>query len=90
MDETTGVGRNYLYNVKCYCYIPSIVPTNTQDYLHSLCRINITMIESASPFVASSIPLLYNVVKSIIFKCAELLIALFIYKVFSFIVSRSN
>ncbi|KAM6508440.1 hypothetical protein FALCPG4_018296 [Fusarium falciforme] len=48
------------------------------------------MIESPSLFVASSIPLLHNAVKSIIFKCAELLMALFIYKLFSLLAARSN
>ncbi|KAH7146669.1 hypothetical protein B0J13DRAFT_595189 [Dactylonectria estremocensis] len=48
------------------------------------------MIESSSSFIASSIPLLHNSVKSIIFKCAELLMALFIYKLFSLLAARSN
>ncbi|KJZ71081.1 hypothetical protein HIM_09500 [Hirsutella minnesotensis 3608] len=48
------------------------------------------MIESPSSFIASSIPLLHNAVKSIIFKCAELLTALFIYKLFSLLAARSN
>ncbi|KAM5349025.1 hypothetical protein ACJ41O_008848 [Fusarium nematophilum] len=48
------------------------------------------MIESSSTFVASSIPLLHNAVKSIVFKFAELLMALFIYKSFSLFAARSN
>ncbi|KAH6894748.1 hypothetical protein B0T10DRAFT_481042 [Thelonectria olida] len=48
------------------------------------------MIDSSSSFIASSIPLLHNAVKSLIFKCAELLMALFIYKVFSLLAARSN
>ncbi|KAH7169779.1 uncharacterized protein B0J16DRAFT_312425 [Fusarium flagelliforme] len=48
------------------------------------------MIESSSSFIASSIPLLHNAVKSLIFKCAELLMALFIYKIFSLLAARSH
>ncbi|WAO97153.1 Hypothetical protein NCS54_01486700 [Fusarium falciforme] len=48
------------------------------------------MIESSSTFIASSIPLLHNAVKSMVFKFAELLMALFIYKLFSLLASRSN
>lgn len=48
------------------------------------------MIESSSTFIASSIPLLHNVVKSMVFKSAELLMALFIYKLFSLLAARSN
>jgi len=48
------------------------------------------MIYSKSGFTASTIPVLHNAVKSIIFKCAELLMAFFIYKVFSFFAARSN
>jgi hypothetical protein len=59
--------------------------------IHSLFGLQITaMIESSSPFVASSIPLSHNALKSIIFKCAELLMALFIYKLFSFVAARAN
>lgn len=48
------------------------------------------MIESSSPFIASSIPLLHNAVKSLIFKCAEILMALCIWKLFSLFAARSH
>ncbi|UPK90909.1 hypothetical protein LCI18_001844 [Fusarium solani-melongenae] len=48
------------------------------------------MIESSSPFIASSIPLLHNAVKSLIFRCAEILMALFIWKLFSLFAARSH
>ncbi|EEU40609.1 uncharacterized protein NECHADRAFT_33154 [Fusarium vanettenii 77-13-4] len=48
------------------------------------------MIESSSSFIASSIPLLHNAVKSLIFKCAEILMALFIWKLFSLFAARSR
>ncbi|KAM6513659.1 hypothetical protein FALCPG4_016040 [Fusarium falciforme] len=48
------------------------------------------MIESSSTFIASSIPLLHNAVKSMVFKFAELLMALFIYKLSSLLAARSN
>ncbi|KEZ45674.1 hypothetical protein SAPIO_CDS1444 [Scedosporium apiospermum] len=48
------------------------------------------MIYSKSGFTVSTIPVLHNAVKSIIFRCAELLMAFFIYKVFSFFAARSN
>ncbi|KAH7235309.1 hypothetical protein BKA59DRAFT_406012 [Fusarium tricinctum] len=48
------------------------------------------MIESTSTFTASSIPLLHNALKSILFKCAEVLMALFIYKSFSLLAALSN
>ncbi|QKD57015.1 uncharacterized protein FOBCDRAFT_227550 [Fusarium oxysporum Fo47] len=48
------------------------------------------MIESTSSFIKSSIPLYHNAVKSIIFKCAELLMGIFIFKLFSLIAARSN
>ena len=35
-------------------------------------------------------PILHNGVKSIIFKCAEILMALFVYKLFSLVAARSN
>ncbi|KAI8712162.1 hypothetical protein NCS52_01313700 [Fusarium sp. LHS14.1] len=49
------------------------------------------MIEpSSSSFLASSIPLAHNAVKSLIFRCAELLMALFIYKSFALLAALSN
>ncbi|KAI3571798.1 hypothetical protein IWW34DRAFT_894431 [Fusarium oxysporum f. sp. albedinis] len=48
------------------------------------------MIESASSFVKSSIPLYHSALKSFIFKCAELLMGIFIFKLFSLIAARSN
>ncbi|KAM0315728.1 hypothetical protein ACHAPQ_011518 [Fusarium lateritium] len=48
------------------------------------------MIDSTSTFIRSSIPLYHNAVKSIIFKCAELLMGIFIFKLFSLIAARSN
>ncbi|KAL5592309.1 hypothetical protein FOBRF1_013335 [Fusarium oxysporum] len=48
------------------------------------------MIDSTSAFIASSIPLLHNAVKSIVFKFAEVLMALFIYKLFSLLAALSN
>ncbi|KAM0425646.1 hypothetical protein ACHAPT_009178 [Fusarium lateritium] len=48
------------------------------------------MIESSSSFIESSIPLLHNAVKSLIFKFAEILMALFIWKLFSLIAARSH
>ncbi|KAF4341194.1 hypothetical protein FBEOM_4852 [Fusarium beomiforme] len=48
------------------------------------------MIESSSAFIKSSIPLYHNALKSIIFKCAELLMGIFIFKLFSLIAARSK
>ncbi|KAH7233072.1 hypothetical protein BKA59DRAFT_487625 [Fusarium tricinctum] len=48
------------------------------------------MIDSTSTFIRSAIPLYHNAVKSIIFKCAELLMGIFIFKFFSLIAARSN
>ncbi|KAF4952438.1 hypothetical protein FSARC_12633 [Fusarium sarcochroum] len=48
------------------------------------------MIESSVSFIKSSIPVYHNAVKSFIFKCAELLMGIFIYKFFSLIAARSN
>ncbi|KAG4279675.1 hypothetical protein FPRO04_13502 [Fusarium proliferatum] len=48
------------------------------------------MIESSSSFIKSSIPLYHNAVKSIIFKCAELLMGIFIFKLFSLVAARSR
>ncbi|KAI1008627.1 hypothetical protein LB504_002074 [Fusarium proliferatum] len=48
------------------------------------------MIESSSSFIKSSIPLYHNAVKSVIFKCAELLMGVFIFKLFSLIAARSR
>ncbi|KAF5614745.1 hypothetical protein F52700_13617 [Fusarium sp. NRRL 52700] len=48
------------------------------------------MIESSSSFFKSSIPLYHNAVKSVIFKCAELLMGIFIFKLFSLIAARSR
>ena len=48
------------------------------------------MIDSSSSFVASSIPLLHNAVKSVIFKAAELFMALFVLKGLSLVASRSS
>ncbi|KAF4457395.1 hypothetical protein F53441_668 [Fusarium austroafricanum] len=48
------------------------------------------MIESSSAFIKSSIPLYHNALKSIVFKCAELLMGIFIFKLFSLIAARSN
>ncbi|KAJ4017746.1 hypothetical protein NW752_001654 [Fusarium irregulare] len=48
------------------------------------------MLDTGLSFVKSSIPVYHNAVKSIIFKCAELLMGIFIYKLFSLIAARSN
>ncbi|KAL4731174.1 hypothetical protein ACLX1H_000135 [Fusarium chlamydosporum] len=48
------------------------------------------MLETTSSFIKSSIPLYHNAVKSIIFKCAELFMGIFVYKLFSLIAARSN
>ncbi|KAF5234944.1 hypothetical protein FAUST_7375 [Fusarium austroamericanum] len=48
------------------------------------------MLESSISFIKSSVPVYHNAVKSIIFKCAELLMGIFIYKLFSLIAARSN
>ncbi|KAF5008992.1 hypothetical protein FDECE_4755 [Fusarium decemcellulare] len=48
------------------------------------------MIESSSSFIRSWIPVYHNAVKSIIFKCAELLMGIFVYKIFSLMAARSN
>ncbi|KAH7240678.1 uncharacterized protein BKA55DRAFT_575583 [Fusarium redolens] len=48
------------------------------------------MIESSSTFIKSSIPLYHNALKSIIFKCAELLMGIFIFKLFSLVAARSR
>jgi hypothetical protein len=48
------------------------------------------MIESTSSFIYSTIPLYHNAIKSIIFKCAEILMGIFIFKLFSLIAARSN
>ncbi|KAF4439150.1 hypothetical protein FACUT_4332 [Fusarium acutatum] len=48
------------------------------------------MIESSSSFIKSSIPLYHNAVKSVIFKCAELLMGIFIFKLFSLLAARSR
>ncbi|EXL91020.1 hypothetical protein NOF04DRAFT_18336 [Fusarium oxysporum II5] len=48
------------------------------------------MIESTSGFVKSSIPLYHSALKSFSFKCAELLMGIFIFKLFSLIAARSN
>ncbi|RGP76887.1 hypothetical protein FLONG3_4970 [Fusarium longipes] len=48
------------------------------------------MLETGISFIKSSIPVYHNAVKSIIFKCAELLMGIFIYKLFSLIAARSN
>jgi hypothetical protein len=48
------------------------------------------MLDTGLAFVKSSIPVYHNAVKSIIFKCAELLMGIFIYKLFSLIAARSN
>jgi hypothetical protein len=48
------------------------------------------MIDSTSAFVYSTIPLYHNAVKSIIFKCAEILMGIFIFKLFSLIAARSK
>ncbi|KAH7148141.1 hypothetical protein DER46DRAFT_672228 [Fusarium sp. MPI-SDFR-AT-0072] len=48
------------------------------------------MIETTSSFIKSSIPFYHNAIKSIIFKCAELFMGIFIYKLFSLIAARSN
>ncbi|KAM0227702.1 hypothetical protein ACHAP5_012124 [Fusarium lateritium] len=48
------------------------------------------MIESTSSFLYSTIPLYHNALKSIIFKCAEILMGIFIFKFFSLIAARSN
>ncbi|PKS05926.1 hypothetical protein jhhlp_007759 [Lomentospora prolificans] len=48
------------------------------------------MIDAYSIFTASIIPVHHNAVKSIIFRCAELLMAVFIYKLFSLIAARSH
>ncbi|KAM0374358.1 hypothetical protein ACHAPY_008600 [Fusarium culmorum] len=48
------------------------------------------MSESSISFIKSSVPVYHNAVKSIIFKCAELLMGIFIYKLFSLIAARSN
>ena len=50
----------------------------------------VRMIYSSSSFVASSFPVLHNVVKSIIFKSAELLMDLFIFKLCSLIAAKSD
>ena len=48
------------------------------------------MIYASSRFVNSSIPVPHNAVKSVIFKCAEILMALFVYKLFSLLAARSK
>ncbi|KAF4994656.1 hypothetical protein FGRMN_5653 [Fusarium graminum] len=48
------------------------------------------MIDSNSSFLHSTIPLYHNAIKSIIFKSAEILIGIFIFKLFSLIAARSN
>ncbi|KAF5697716.1 hypothetical protein FGLOB1_12590 [Fusarium globosum] len=48
------------------------------------------MIESTSGFVKSSIPLYHSALKSFIFKCAELFLGIFVFKLFSLIAARSN
>ncbi|KAM0497396.1 hypothetical protein ACHAP8_006888 [Fusarium lateritium] len=48
------------------------------------------MLETSISFIKSSVPVYHNAVKSIIFKCAELLMGIFIYKLFSLIAARSN
>ncbi|KAH7231098.1 hypothetical protein BKA59DRAFT_536211 [Fusarium tricinctum] len=48
------------------------------------------MIETTSSFIKSSIPFYHNAFKSIIFKCAELLMSVFVYKFFSLIAAKSN
>ncbi|KAF5667105.1 hypothetical protein FHETE_5808 [Fusarium heterosporum] len=48
------------------------------------------MIDSSSSFIKSTIPLYHNAVKSIIFKCAEIFMGIFIFKLFSLIAARSN
>ncbi|EWG50833.1 hypothetical protein FVEG_09965 [Fusarium verticillioides 7600] len=48
------------------------------------------MIESSSSFIKSSIPLYHNAVKSVIFKCAELLMGIFVFKLFSLVAARSG
>nr|RBQ84421.1 hypothetical protein FVER53263_09965 [Fusarium verticillioides] len=48
------------------------------------------MIESSSSFIKSLIPLYHNAVKSVIFKCAELLMGIFVFKLFSLVAARSG
>ncbi|KAM0192206.1 hypothetical protein ACHAPI_008376 [Fusarium lateritium] len=48
------------------------------------------MIDSTSSFIYSTIPLYHNALKSIIFKCTEILMGIFIFKFFSLIAARSN
>ncbi|KAI6754730.1 hypothetical protein HG530_012482 [Fusarium avenaceum] len=48
------------------------------------------MIDSTSAFIHSTLPLYHNAVKSIIFKCAEILMGIFIFKLFSLIAARSK
>ncbi|CEI70906.1 hypothetical protein FVEN_g9716 [Fusarium venenatum] len=48
------------------------------------------MLQTTSYFIKSSIPFYHNAVKSLIFKCAELLMGIFVYKLFSLIAARLN
>ncbi|OAQ61223.1 hypothetical protein VFPPC_16717 [Pochonia chlamydosporia 170] len=48
------------------------------------------MIDSSSSFIVSSIPLLHNAVKSVIFKVSELLMAFFALKFLSLVAARSS
>ncbi|CEI61354.1 hypothetical protein FVEN_g5931 [Fusarium venenatum] len=48
------------------------------------------MLETSISFIKSAVPVYHNAVKSIIFKCAELLMGIFIYKLFSLIAAGSN
>lgn len=48
------------------------------------------MLQTTSSFIKSSIPFYHNAIKSLVFKCAELLMGIFVYKLFSLIAARSN
>ncbi|KAH7239552.1 hypothetical protein BKA59DRAFT_495905 [Fusarium tricinctum] len=48
------------------------------------------MLQTTSSFIKSSIPFYHNAIKSLVFKCAELLTGIFVYKLFSLIAARLN
>jgi hypothetical protein len=48
------------------------------------------MLQTTSSFIKSSIPFYHNAIKSLVLKCAELLMGIFVYKLFSLIAARSN
>ncbi len=48
------------------------------------------MLSSTSYFVASSLPVYHNALKSLIFAAAQLLLAIRVYKFFSLIASKAN